>query len=128
MAIQDRLAKFPVTDSEWRNYVLDQQINDRGICLDLALVQQAIACDEQFKQTHMEMAKAVTGLDNPNSPAQLKSMACRTGRGGGIPLESICVGPAGIRQRRGGACPVTETRAGQVEREEIHGYADRSRC
>ena len=79
MAIQDRLAKFPVTDSEWRNYVLDQQINDRGICLDLALVQQAIACDEQFKQTHMEMAKAVTGLDNPNSPAQLKAWLAEQG-------------------------------------------------
>lgn len=85
MAIQDRLAKFPVTDSEWRNYVLDQQINDRGICLDLALVQQAIACDEQFKQTHMEMAKAVTGLDNPNSPAQLKAWLAEQG----VEVESL---------------------------------------
>ena len=37
--IQQRLAKFPVTDSEWRNYVLDQRINDRGIRLDLPLVE-----------------------------------------------------------------------------------------
>lgn len=85
MAIQDRLAKFPVTESEWRNYVLDQQINDRGIRLDLALVQQAIACDEQFKQTHMEMAKAVTGLDNPNSPAQLKAWLAEQG----VEVESL---------------------------------------
>ena len=85
MAIQDRLAKFPVTDSEWRNYVLDQQINDRGIRLDLALVQQAIACDEQFKKTHMEMAKAVTGLDNPNSPAQLKAWLAEQG----VEVESL---------------------------------------
>lgn len=85
MAIQDRLAKFPVTDTEWRNYVLDQQINDRGIRLDLALVQQAIACDEQFKQTHMEMAKAVTGLDNPNSPAQLKAWLAEQG----VEVESL---------------------------------------
>lgn len=85
MAIQDRLAKFPVTDSEWRNYVLDQQINDRGIRLDLTLVQQAIACDEQFKQTHMEMAKAVTGLDNPNSPAQLKAWLAEQG----VEVESL---------------------------------------
>lgn len=84
-AIQDRLAKFPVTESEWRNYVLDQQINDRGIRLDLALVQQAIACDEQFKQTHMEMAKAVTGLDNPNSPAQLKAWLAEQG----VEVESL---------------------------------------
>ena len=79
MAIQDRLAKFPVSDSEWRNYVLDQQINDRGIRLDLTLVRQAIACNEQFKQTHMEMAKAVTGLDNPNSPTQLKAWLVEKG-------------------------------------------------
>lgn len=85
MAIQDRLAKFPVTESEWRNYVLDQQINDRGIRLDLALVQQAITCDEQFKQTHMEMAKAVTGLDNPNSPAQLKAWLAEQG----VEVESL---------------------------------------
>ncbi len=85
MAIQDRLAKFPVTDSEWRNYVLDQQINDRGVRLDLTLVQQAIACDEQFKQTHMEMAKAVTGLDNPNSPAQLKAWLAEQG----VEVESL---------------------------------------
>ena len=85
MAIQDRLAKFPVTESEWHNYVLDQQINDRGIRLDLALVQQAIACDEQFKQTHMEMAKAVTGLDNPNSPAQLKAWLAEQG----VEVESL---------------------------------------
>lgn len=85
MAIQDRLAKFPVTESEWRNYVLDQRINDRGIRLDLALVQQAIACDEQFKQTHMEMAKAVTGLDNPNSPAQLKAWLAEQG----VEVESL---------------------------------------
>lgn len=85
IAIQDRLAKFPVTESEWRNYVLDQQINDRGIRLDLALVQQAIACDEQFKQTHMEMAKAVTGLDNPNSPAQLKAWLAEQG----VEVESL---------------------------------------
>ena len=74
-----------MTESEWRNYVLDQQINDRGIRLDLALVQQAIACDEQFKQTHMEMAKAVTGLDNPNSPAQLKAWLAEQG----VEVESL---------------------------------------
>ena len=79
MAIQERLSKFPVTESEWRNYVLDQQINDRGIMLDLTLVRQAIACDEQFKRTHMEMAKAITGLDNPNSPAQLKAWLAEKG-------------------------------------------------
>jgi len=79
MAIQAKLAKFPVDESEWTNYHLDQQINDRGIMLDMTMVQQAIACDDQFKHTHMDMARSVTGLENPNSPAQLKEWLAERG-------------------------------------------------
>ena len=79
MAIQQKLSKFPVTESEWRNYTLDQQINDRGILLDRTLVTQAIRCDEQFKITHMEQAREVTGLDNPGSPVQLKAWLAEKG-------------------------------------------------
>lgn len=79
MAVQQKLSKFPVTESEWRNYTLDQQINDRGIMLDRIMVRQAIECDRQFKRTHMEQARDVTGLDNPNSPAQLKAWLAERG-------------------------------------------------
>ena len=79
MSIQQKLSKFPVTESEWRNYTLDQQINDRGIMLDRTLVTQAIRCDERFKRTHMEQARSVTGLDNPNSPVQLKAWLAEKG-------------------------------------------------
>lgn len=79
MAIQQKLSKFPVTETEWRNYTLDQQINDRGIMLDRTLVTRAIRCDEQFKRTHMEQARFVTGLGNPNSPVQLKSWLAEQG-------------------------------------------------
>ena len=79
MAIQRKLSKFPVTESEWVNYTLDQQINDRGIMLDRTLVTNAIRCDEQFKRTHMEQARSVTGLDNPNSPVQLKAWLAEKG-------------------------------------------------
>lgn len=79
MSIQQKLSKFPVTESEWRNYTLDQQINDRGIMLDRTLVTQAIRCDERFKRTHMEQARSVTGLDNPNSPVQLKAWLAKKG-------------------------------------------------
>ena len=79
MSIQQKLSKFPVTESEWRNYTLDQQINDRGIMLDRTLVTQAIRCDEQFKETHMEQARDVTGLENPNSPVQLKAWLAEKG-------------------------------------------------
>ena len=79
MAIQEKLAKFPVDESEWINYHLDQRINDRGIMLDMTMVHQAIACDDQFKHTHMEQARSVTGLENPNSPAQLKEWLAERG-------------------------------------------------
>ncbi len=77
--IKDKLSGFPVPETEWLNYILDQQINDRGIMLDRTLVRRAILCDERFKQKHLELAKEVTGLDNPNSPVQLKSWLAEKG-------------------------------------------------
>ncbi len=85
MAIQAQLSKFPVSDAEWRNYHLDQRINDRGVMLDRTLVSQAIRCDEQFKLSHLEQARSVTGLENPNSPAQLKAWLAENG----VETESI---------------------------------------
>lgn len=72
MAIQNKLSKFPVSKTEWQNYHLDQIINDHGITLDMDFVRQAISCDEKFKAKNIEKAKELTGLENPNSPAQLK--------------------------------------------------------
>ncbi len=73
LEIQKKLSKFPVSESEWQNYHLDQHINDRGILLDIPFVKQAMRCDNEFKQTHLDKAKDLTGLVNPNSPQQLKS-------------------------------------------------------
>ena len=79
MSIQQKLSRFPVSPEEWDNYHLDQRINDRGILLDRTLVSQAIRCDERFKHTHLEQARSVTGLENPNSPAQLKAWLAEKG-------------------------------------------------
>ena len=79
MSIQQKLSRFPVSPEEWDNYHLDQRINDRGILLDRTLVAQAIRCDERFKHTHLEQARSVTGLENPNSPAQLKAWLAEKG-------------------------------------------------
>lgn len=92
MGIKDKLARFPVSESEWRNYLLDQQINDRGIMLDLPFVEQAIKCDAEFKHTHFVMAKSVTGLDNPNSPVQLKAWLTEQG------LEADSLSKASVLQ------------------------------
>lgn len=85
LAIHHKLHKFPVKDSEWINYHLDQEINDRGIMLDIPFVKQAILCDELFKESHMDEARDVTGLENPNSPTQLKTWLS----GQGIDVESL---------------------------------------
>ena len=71
-AIQQKLAKFPVPDTIWEEYALDQQINDRGIAIDRTLVTQAIALEARARAALMERMKSLTHLENPNSVAQMK--------------------------------------------------------
>ena len=73
MAIQSKLTNFPVPEDEWKNYILDQVINDRGIKLDMTLVRQAIRCDEQSRAELTRVMQELTALENPNSVAQMKS-------------------------------------------------------
>lgn len=80
MEIQKRLSSFPVLETEWENYHLDQRINDYGIALDMDFVEHAIECDEVNSGISTEKAKALTGIDNPNSPAQLKAWLIEQGQ------------------------------------------------
>jgi len=73
MAIQKRLSKYPVPQSVWEEYVLDQEINDRGIRLDMPLVENAVQIDAITKDKLMDRLKALTGLENPNSVLQMKA-------------------------------------------------------
>ena len=73
MAIQQRLFKYPVPQSVWEEYVLDQEINDRGICLDMPFVENAIKIDAHTKEKLTDRLKTLTGLENPNSVAQIKA-------------------------------------------------------
>lgn len=72
MAIADKLNRFPVPESEWELYTLDQRINDRGAEIDRELATAAIDIMEDLTEKNMEELKQVTGLDNPNSLKQLK--------------------------------------------------------
>ena len=72
MSIQDRLKKFPVPDFVWDEYHLDQEINDRGIALDIDVVENAIAFDAKSKAELSEKMQELTDLDNPNSVVQMK--------------------------------------------------------
>ena len=73
MSIQTRLAKFPVPESVWDEYHLDQEINDRGVALDMELVRQAIQMDGRSRSELTKAMKELTELDNPNSVQQMKT-------------------------------------------------------
>jgi DNA polymerase len=79
MAIQEKLAKFPVPDSVWDEYHLDQEINDRGVALDMTLVQQAISLDNRSRLQLTTAMKKLTELDNPNSVQQMKQWLADNG-------------------------------------------------
>ena len=71
-AIRKKLYKFPVPEGEMELYRLDQRINDRGVLVDMGLVRQAVKCERLHKEVVTRRAYELTGLENPNSVAQLK--------------------------------------------------------
>ena len=77
--IQGRLAKFPVPDEIWDEYHLDQEINDRGIRVDMPFVRRAIGIDEISRERLTEVMKGLTNMDNPNSVAQMKAWLTENG-------------------------------------------------
>lgn len=72
MAIQAKLSRFPVSEDVWAEYHQDQEINDRGIGLDMTLVNSAINLDKRSKEEITTRLQKITGLDNPNSVIQLR--------------------------------------------------------
>lgn len=79
MAIQQKLSKFPVPDFLWEEYHLDQEINDRGIQLDMVLVEQAIAIDGRSREELSAKMRQLTALENPNSVQQMKEWLTQHG-------------------------------------------------
>ena len=85
MEIFNRVNMFPVPDFLWKQYAEDQKINDLGIEMDMDLVSQAIKCDEEFRAKYLKRAQQLTGLENPNSPIQLKEWI----QSKGVEMESL---------------------------------------
>lgn len=81
MGIQKRLAKFPVPDQVWEEYHIDQEINDRGVRLDMELVRAAIDMDTRSRQELTTAMKRMTSLENPNSVQQMKQWLSDNGMG-----------------------------------------------
>ena len=79
MQIQQRLSKFPVPDFVWEEYWQDQEINDRGIGVDMEMVEQSIQMDERSKSRLSDAMKKLTELENPNSVQQMKQWLSENG-------------------------------------------------
>jgi DNA polymerase len=92
IGIQEKLSKFPVSNTEWDNYRLDQIINDRGITLDMDFVKQAICCDEVTKTRLCSHLQNLTNLENPNSVQQMKEWLADNG------LETDTLGKAAVSE------------------------------
>jgi len=79
VSIQKRLQSYPVPEFLWDEYHLDQEINDRGIALDMELVENAIRFDEITKQKASEELQGLTNIENPNSVMQMKEWLSNNG-------------------------------------------------
>ena len=85
MQIQQRLSRYPVPDFVWEEYRQDQEINDRGIGVDMEMVRNAIAVDGRSKAELSAAMKELTGLENPNSVQQMKQWLS----GNGVETDSL---------------------------------------
>lgn len=103
-AIYFRLRSYPVTDFERRVWALDARINERGVLVDTELAEAAIAVDEAFTADHSAELQRLTGLDNPNSVAQLKDWLS------GVGLEADSLNKAAVKDLRDTATDPTTRR------------------
>lgn len=84
-AIRRKISKYDISESEQELYRLDQQINDRGVLVDLEMVTKAIECDKSHKEDSFIQARNITGLENPNSVSQIKQWLHENG----VEVESL---------------------------------------
>lgn len=84
--ILKKVRRLPVPDFDERLYTADQRINDRGVLVDRELVENAVRFDDEYKAQLLEEAKTLTGLENPNSPAQIKEYLHRAT---GLSIDSL---------------------------------------
>lgn len=103
MSIQARLAKYPVPDSVWNEYHIDQEINDRGVALDMELVRKAIQMDGRSRSELTRAMKELTALENPNSVQQMKQWLSDNG------METDTLGKKAVAEMLKTAPPELQT-------------------
>ena len=77
--IRYKLRNYPIPEEEQLLYQMDQKINDRGILVDQTLVEHAVTCDKEYRDQVTRRAYELSGLENPNSPAQIKDWLAERG-------------------------------------------------
>lgn len=92
MGIQQKLMKFPAPEFVWDEYHIDQEINDRGVRLDMPLVDTAIRMDTASRQELMDDMRRITELENPNSVSQMRSWLADNG------LETDTLGKKAVNE------------------------------
>lgn len=92
MAVAAKLSRFPVPEGEWKNYVLDQEINDRGIRLDMDYVRKAVSIHDKSIAELTSTIRRLTDLENPNSVVQMKTWLAENG------LQTETLGKAAVRE------------------------------
>ena len=108
LAIQEKLSKFPVPQETWEEYCLDQEINDRGIEIDMTLANAAVHLDELSKNEINEKLKELTGLENPNSVLQMRGWLNDHGIEAFLTVYQLGVTPHQGRRREREALPGAE--------------------
>lgn len=99
MSIQQRLQNYPVPENVWDEYYIDQEINDRGVMLDMQLVTQAIDIDNRSRMELMTAMQKLTEIENPNSATQMKAWLAQNG------LETDTLGKKAVTELLKGAPP-----------------------
>ena len=79
MGIQAKLSRFPISDKTWDEYHVSEEINDRGIGVDMVLVKEAIEIDRKSREHLTAKMQDMTNLDNPNSVQQMKQWLSENG-------------------------------------------------
>ncbi len=126
-SIRRKLHNFPIPESEMELYRLDQRINDRGVLVDMGLVEQAIACERLHKEVVTKRAYELTGLENPNSVAQLKGWLGDMD-GGGEPFQESGGGDDSGDGRGSGGTAQTPAYAGKETSVKKYEAMERSVC
>lgn len=123
--MRTKLERFPLPDWVWGQYATDQRINDNGILVDLDLAAHAINVDDAYREHCVDEAKELTGLDNPGSPAQLKTWLDDNG----CPIESLAKEnvQAALETATGAAKRVLELRQ-DMSRSSVKKYQAMQQC